>query len=192
MLIGYIICGIYLICTLLALLSGQGQQAGKAVMDGAQAAVDFAIKICGGICLWTAVMELMEEAGLSGALSRMLEPVLKRLFPHSAADKNILSALSENVSANILGLGNAATPAGLRAARGISALGDERKYRDELCLLVVINTASIQFLPTTIASVRAAAGASSPFDITAAVWLSSALALAAGLMAAAALKRIWR
>ena len=99
-----------------------------------------------------------------------------------------MAALSQNVSANLLGLGNAATPAGIRAARGLAGLGAE----DELCLLVVLNTASIQLIPSTIAAVRASQGAVSAFDITPAVWISSVLSVCAGLGAAAVLRRLWR
>ena len=90
-----------------------------------------------------------------------------------------MASLSENVAANLLGLGNAATPAGIRAAKGLKRLG----ARAELNTLVVLNTASVQLLPTMAASLRAALGSVSPFDITPAVWLSSAMALAAGLAA---------
>ena len=185
-----IIAGIYIVCTLLSLATGRADQAGRAVMEGAEGAVGFAISVGGGICLWSAALELMEQSGISRALSAALGPALRRQFPRAAADADTLAALSENVSANLLGLGNAATPAGIRAARGMARLGG-RRAGDELCLLVVLNTASIQLLPTTIASVRSALGAASPFDIMPAVWLSSAVSVAAGLGVAALLKRLW-
>lgn len=134
-------------------------------------------------------MELMEQSGLSQALSRILKKPLGRLFPVSCRHEHILAALSENVSANLLGLGNAATPAGIRAAQGMAALGSQAA--DELCMLVVINTASIQLIPGAIAAVRASYGALSAFDITAAVWISSVFSLATGLLAAHILKRLW-
>lgn len=152
----------------------------------------FCIGIAGGICLWSGVMELMERCGIAAQLSRALRPVLRRLFPKAAEDEGILAALTENVSANLLGLGNAATPAGIRAAQGMARQSAAGKASGELCLLVVLNTASIQLLPSTIASVRAAAGAASAFDIMPAVWISSALSVGAGLTAAAVLRRLWR
>jgi len=103
--------------------------------------------------------------------------LLRRLFPRGAKKGEVLSALSENVGANLLGLGNAATPAGIRAAVGLVGLG----AREELNTLVVLNTASIQLLPTTAASLRGSLGSAAPFDMTPAVWLSSSLALLAGL-----------
>ena len=98
-----------------------------------------------------------------------------------------MAALSENVSANILGLGNAATPAGIRAAKAMARQGE----KEELCMLVLLNTASIQLIPSTMAALRQAAGAAAPFDIVLAVWFSSIAALAAGLLAAAVFKRLW-
>ena len=135
-------------------------------------------------------MELLERAGAVAALSRLLSPVLRRLFPRASGDTEILSALSENLGANLLGLGNAATPAGIRAAKGMARLGGG--VTDELCLLVVLNTASVQLLPTSIAAIRATNGAESAFDIMPAVWFSSAVSILAGMAAAGLLRRVWR
>lgn len=192
MLISYVLLAIFVFCTVFAPLSGNSAAAGAAVLEGAEEAVRFCIGIAGGICLWSGVMELMERCGIAAHLSRALRPVLRRLFPKASEDEGILAALTENVSANLLGLGNAATPAGIRAAQGMARQGAPGKASSELCLLVVLNTASIQLLPSTIASVRAAAGAVSAFDIMPAVWISSALSVGAGLAAAAALRRLWR
>ena len=179
---------VMLVASTLALAACGGS--GDVIFDAAEEAVSFCISIAGAICLWSGVMELMEQCGISAALSRLLHPVLGRLFPNSAGRSEIMSSLSENVSANLLGLGNAATPAGIRAARGMAALGE--RGRDELCLLVVINTASLQLIPSTIAAVRASAGAASAFDIIPAVWISSAAALAVGLVTASILRRLWK
>ena len=190
MLLGSVLTALYVICTLYAAANGTAEAAGRALMEGAQAAVPFVLGIAGGICLWSGVLELLERCGAAGALARALRRPLRRLFPRSTEQGEILEALTENLSANLLGLGNAATPAGIRAARGMAALGEPA--RDELGMLVVLNTASLQLLPAGIASVRAAAGASAPFDILPAVWLSSAVSVSCGLLAAAILKRLWR
>ena len=190
MLLGILITALYLLCILLAPLTGSAEAAGNAVMEGAQAAITFVLSIAGGICLWSGVLELLERCGASAALAGRLQPLLRRLYPRSAREEEILSALTENLSANLLGLGNAATPAGIRAAKGMAALGEPA--RDELCTLVVLNTASLQLLPAMIASIRAAAGAASAFDILPAVWLSSAVSVSCGLLAAALFRRLWR
>lgn len=126
------------------------------------------------------------------ALSSALSPLLRALFPRASRDSETLGALSANVSANLLGLGNAATPMGIRAAQGMSAQSKRGVASRELCLLVVINTASIQLLPTTVAAVRAANGAAAPFDILPAVWISSAASVLAGVLAAKLLHRFSR
>ena len=174
--------------SLFALITGR-TDAGNAILDGAQEAVAFSVKLCGSLCLWSAAAELMERSGLSAALARFLRPILARLFPLSCREETVFRPLCENVSANLLGLGNAATPSGLRAARGMAELPGGR---DELGLLIVLNTASLQLLPTTIAAVRASLGAAEPFDILPAVWVSSLLSVAAGLGSAGLLRRLCR
>lgn len=164
--------------------SGTADAVAQAALDGAEAAFGLCFSIGGAICLWCAVMELMKEAGLAEKLAAALRPVLRRLFPESAAHEEIIQPLSANVSANLLGLGNAATPMGIRAAQGMAKLGEDGIASDELCRLVVLNTASIQLLPTTIAAIRSAEGAAAPFDILPAVWISSAVSVAVGLLAA--------
>jgi spore maturation protein A len=170
---------IYLLSFFAALLLGHTAEAGLALLEGTRDALLFAPELGAALCLWSALLELLERSGASGALAGLLRSPLKSLFPRGARDGEILQALSENLGANILGLGNAATPAGIRAARGLAALG----ARAELNTLAVLNTASVQLLPTTAASLRASLGSASPFDITPAVWVSSALSLAAGLTA---------
>ena len=147
--------------------------------------------MAGIMCLWSGVMSIMKASGLMDGLSRLFRPVLSRLLPRACQDPDTLAALSGNVSANLLGLGNAATPLGIRASRRM-AKGCGGKASNELCTLVVLNTASIQLLPTTVAGVRAALGAQSAFDILPAVWLASVLSVAAGLTAAKAFGRFWK
>ena len=118
-------------------------------------------------------------------------PLLRRLLPNASRDEETLAAVSANVSANLLGLGNAATPLGIQAARRM-ARSCGGTASDELCRLVVLNTASIQLLPTTVAAVRSAQGCAAPLDILPAVWLSSVLSVTAGLLAARLLQRVWR
>ena len=164
---------------------------GGAALEGARAAVELCVSMAGVMCLWTGVMEVMRQSGMTEKLAQAFRPLLRRLLPRAARDAETLAALSANLSANLLGLGNASTPLGIRAARAM-ARGCEGVASDELCLLVVLNSASIQLLPTTVAGVRAALGSKAPFDILPAVWLASALSVAAGLGAAKLLARVWR
>ena len=162
-----------------------------AAMKGASAAVELTLSMAGALCLWSGVMTVMERSGLTQGLARLFRPLLRRILPRASRDADTLAAVSANVSANLLGLGNAATPLGIRAAQRM-ATGCGGTASDELCRLVVLNTASIQLLPTTVAAVRSAQGCAAPLDILPAVWLSSVLSVTAGLLAARLLQRVWR
>ena len=172
-------------------LNGTMAEVSRSAMEGAGAAVELAVGMTGAICLWSGVMELMGRCGLAGHLAGLFRPLMRRLLPRASRDGETLSAVSANLSANLLGLGNAATPLGIRAARRM-AQGCDGVADDELCRLVVLNTASIQLLPTTVAGLRAACGSAAPFDILPAVWLSSVLSVTAGLLSARLLSRVWR
>ena len=191
MAMAWIWTGMIAASVLYGLINGTIGAVGNAAMAGAAAAVDLCLSMAGIMCLWSGVMSIMKASGLMDGLSRLFRPILGRLLPRACQDPDTLAALSGNVSANLLGLGNAATPLGIRAARRM-AQGCGGRASNELCTLVVLNTASIQLLPTTVAGVRAALGAQSAFDILPAVWLASALSVAAGLLAAKALGRVWR
>ena len=160
-------------------------------LEGAQSAVELCLAMCGVMCLWTGVMEVMNQCHLTDRLASLFRPLLKRLLPNASRDSETLAAISANLSADLLGLGNAATPLGIRAACRMSR-GCKGIASDELCLLVVLNTASIQLLPTTLAGVRASLGAADPFDILPAVWLTSLLSVLAGLFAAKLFAHFWR
>lgn len=191
MTMAWIWTGMAVLSILCGLATGRGELVAAAAVEGAQAAVELCVSIAGMLCLWTGVMEVMRRSGLAEGLSRLLRPVLSLLFPQVSGDRGVMDSISANVSANLLGLGNAATPLGIEAVRRM-----ERKSpgtaSDAMCMLVVCNTASIQLIPTTVASVRAAAGSSSPFDILPAVWLASALSVGVGISACKLFARIWR
>lgn len=183
--------GMVLVSLLCGLCTGNGERVAAAAMEGAAAGVELCISMAGVLCLWMGVMEVMRRSGLSDKLTHLLKPLLRRLYPDFAKDGKVMDTVAANVSANLLGLGNAATPLGIEAARQMS-----RKTpgiaSDSLCMLVVCNTASIQLIPTTVASLRAAAGCGTPFDILPAVWLASVLSVTAGITAAKLFARLWR
>ena len=191
MAMAWIWTGMIAASVLYGLINGTIGAVGNAAMAGAAAAVDLCLSMAGIMCLWSGVMSIMKASGLMDGLSRLFRPVLGRLLPRACQDPDTLAALSGNVSANLLGLGNAATPLGIRAARRM-AEGCGGTASNELCTLVVLNTASIQLLPTTVAGVRTALGAESAFDILPAVWMASVLSVAAGLLAAKLFGRLWK
>ena len=183
--------GMVVVSILCGLALGNGPQVAAAAVEGAGAAVELCLSMAGVLCLWMGVMEVMRRSGLSEGLSRLLRPLLRRLYPEFAWDRAVMDHISANVSANLLGLGNAATPLGMEAARLMSRRSPG-VASDGLCMLVVCNTASIQLIPTTVAGVRAAAGCATPFDILPAVWLASALSVSVGITAAWLLGKVWR
>lgn len=178
--------GVSLFC---AVLTGRGAELSAAVMQGAQSGITLAISIGGSLCLWSGIGRLMEKAGITGMLSALLRPLLHLVFPSTKQDAQLAGALCTNVCANFLGLGNAATPPGIAAAKRLSARSSGTAT-DELCRLIVLNTASIQLIPANVAAVRAGLGCSTPFDILPAVWFTSLLSAGLGLTAAFLLGRL--
>ena len=179
------------VSVLFGIYNGTMDEVSAAALSGANDAVTLCISLLGVICLWSGVLEIMDRSGLSKALAAAFRPLLRKLFPDAADDPVTLSAISANISANLLGIGNAATPLGIQAAKRM-AKGCNGTASDSLCRFIVLNTASIQLIPATVAGVRAACGAAEPFDILPAVWFSSVLSVAAGLLAARICQCIWR
>ena len=174
-----------------AAVTGQMGALSGAVMQGAQSGITLAVSIAGSLCLWAGIGRAMERLGIAAALARMLRPLLHRLFPSTGQDAELAGALSANICANLLGLGNAATPLGIEAARRL-AVRSPGAASDELCRLIVLNTASIQLIPANVAAVRSSLGCAAPFDILPVVWIASALSAGLGVAAAWALGRIWK
>lgn len=183
--------GIVLLSVLYGCATGQLEAVSGAAAEGAQAAIELSISMAGVLCLWTGVMEVMRRCGILAGLRQGLTPVLGRLFPSARTDPETMDLIAANVSANLLGLGNAATPLGIQAV-GRMAPKSGGSASDDLCRFVVCNTASIQLIPTTVAAVRSGAGCQTPFDILPAVWLTSAASVTVGLLASGILARLWR
>jgi spore maturation protein A len=175
-----------------ALLTGNGSRLAAAIPQGAQAGVTLVISLAGSICLWSGVGKLMEAVGFTEFLSKLFRPFLYRLFPSARQDKALRSSLSANICANFLGLGNAATPMGIQAAKRLAAKHPDGTAGNELCRLIVLNTASIQLIPATVAAVRVSLGCQTPFDILPAVWVTSICSAGMGVLAAFVFGRLWR
>jgi spore maturation protein A len=173
-------------------ITGNGSQLSTAVLAGAQKGVELVISIAGSICLWSGVGQLMSQGGLTAALSRLLHPLLHRVFPSTKTDLALAGNLSANICANFLGLGNAATPMGIRAVQRMRDPQHPHSATDEMCRLIVLNTASIQLIPANVAAVRAGLGAAAPFDILPAVWITSLCSAGLGVAAAWILGKLWK
>ena len=181
-----------LLSVVAAMILGRGSELSEAVLEGAQTGVSLIFGMAGSICLWSGVGRVMECSGITQLLSKLFSPLLKRLFPDTQKDALLSQHLSANICANLLGLGNAATPMGILAAQRMAATGKPGIASDQLCRLVVLNTASIQLIPTSVAAVRLTAGCSTPFDILPAVWLTSLCSAALGLLSAWCMGKLWK
>lgn len=180
------------ISLIFSIFSGQISNVAAATSQGAQAGITLAVSIAGSICLWSGVGNLMDKTGMTGALAKILRPILHRVFPSTRTDSQLGKDLSANICANILGLGNAATPMGIRAAKGMADPNRPGIATDEMCRLIVLNTASIQLIPANVAAVRASLGCAAPFDILPAVWVTSICSAGLGLTAAWFFGKLWR
>lgn len=191
MAMSWIWAGMVILSLFCGLCTGNLDAVASAALNGAQSAVELSFSMAGILCLWSGVMEILNACGISQKLAALFRPLLRRLLPQASRDAETLAAVSANVSANLLGLGNAATPMGIRAAKALKA-PDSQTAGDQLCRLVVLNTASIQLLPTNVAALRAALGCPRPFDILPAVWLTSLLSAGLGVAAATVLGKLWK
>ena len=182
--------GMILISLVVSVFTGQLEETAAAAVTGAVGAVDLCFALLGIICLWTGLSKIGERAGLIKLLSKILRPILKPLFPRLSPDSPAFGSIVMNVVANLFGMGNAATPLGIKA---IGDLAKENKRRsvasDEMCMLVVLNTASIQLIPTTLISLRQTYGSLAPGEIILPIWLVSIAALSIGILTAKFLER---
>lgn len=191
MAMAWIWSGMLLLAVLAGAISGQLGAVSAAAMAGAERGAQLCLSLAGPLCLWAGLAAVLEGSGLSAKLAALLRPLLGRLFPAAARDVQALEKISGNFTANLLGLGNAATPLGIAAVQRMHRLSGGAAASDEMCRLIVLNTASIQLLPTTVAALRASAGAARPFAILPAVWLTSLGSVTVGLLAVGLFAR-WR
>ena len=175
-----------------SLIQGNGTALASAAIHGAQSGIALCISIAGSLCLWSGIGRLMEKAGITKLLTRLFMPLLSRIFPTAKKNEHLACSLCANVCANFLGLGNAATPMGIEAAKVLALQRNDGTAGPELCRLIVLNTASIQLIPATVAALRAQSGAAAPFDIVPAVWITSICSAGIGLTATWLLEKVWK
>ena len=192
MVMSWVYTGILTTSFFFAIITGKGAELAAAVPAGAQSGISLAISISGSICLWTGVGALMERNGMTDKLSTLLSPFLKRVFPSTKKDPALAKDLSANICANFLGLGNAETPMGIKAVKRLKSQRDPTVATDEMCRLIVLNTASIQLIPANVAAIRTSLGCSAPFDILPAVWVTSLCSAGVGVTAAWLMSKVLR
>lgn len=171
--------------------TGRIGQVCEAALNSCVEAVELFLYLLGGMCMWGGLMRIAEKAKITDMLSRLFRPLLKHIFKGLDLNGKAFHAICMNITANLLGLGNAATPLGLEAMRRLEQEEHTGSTTSRnMIMFVVLNTASITLIPTTAASLRIKHGSAEPMEILPCVLATSACALAAGLISAAALDGI--
>ena len=182
--LSYVFVFMIVISIICSFFSGSGEVLSQSMIDGASDAVELLIMMSGMMCLWGGIMEVARVSGLTDKLARICSPLLSRLFPDVEKKSDAFSYICMNFSANLLGLSNAATPLGISAMKELNYGTDKNTLSNSQIVFIVMNTASLQLLPTTLSALRSIYGSKTPFDITVPVWITSVCALAVGLVLA--------
>jgi len=183
-LLNYIWAGLIVLSVICAAVTGRMPQLSAGIMSGTAGAVELVITMMGMMCAWTGLMKIADAGGITLMLSKLFDPLMRRIFPNLKKGSPAEKAICMNVTANLLGLGNAATPLGIAAMKEMAKLNPTQTADNSMVMFVVINSASIQLIPTFMGTLRAQYGSPAPFDILPAVWLTSVCALAVGVTAA--------
>ena len=165
------------------ILGGRGEEISKSIISSSDSTVKLVISLAGIMCLWCGVMKIAEKSGLTNKIARVMKPVLKILFKKAAGDEKAIGAIVMNLTANMMGLSNAATPFGIKAMEELKRLnGKTDEASDDMSLFLVLNAACIQFIPTTIISIRAAVGSKNPGETIIPGIIATAIAAVVGII----------
>ncbi len=172
----YIFGGLVLLSVVIGFLRGDAGTVSNALISSCSDAVTLCISLCGIICLWSGIMRVAQSSGLTEIVAKGLGPVLKRLFKGISQKGEAMQYIVLNITANLLGLGNASTPFGIAAVKALEKEENtEENASDNMILFVVLNTASLQLIPTTAAALRLNHGSAAPMEILPAVWAVSVI-----------------
>lgn len=189
--IGLLILIILLFSLVTALFNGRIDEVCTQLLASPQKAFELCVAVGCGICLWSGVMQVAQDSGLLKKISRIFTPILRLLFPKMRPDSKAAQAVCLNLAANLLGLGAAAAPAGIRAVQEFQKESyDSAVASDNSILLILLNTASLQLIPTTAAMLRLQAGSCAPMEILPAVWMASVLSVCTGVCAAKGMAKL--
>ena len=165
------------------IITGNGEGMSKAILTSIDSTVTFIISLVGLMCFWCGVMKVAEKSGFTEKLAKLLRPILKLIFKEAAKDEKALGAIVMNITANMMGLGNAATPCGIKAMEEMDRLNMEKgRASNDMALFLVLNAACIQLVPSTVISIRAAAGSSNPGIVILPAIISSTIAAVVGVI----------
>lgn len=173
-----------------AILNGRVAEVNNSVFESTKLAVDLSISLLGTICLWNGIMQIASKTSIVKHLSRILNPIIRKLFPDIKKEEKVNEEITMNMIANIMGLGNAATPLGLKAMRSMQKKNsDKSRLSNSMAMFIVINTASIQLIPTTVIAIRNSLGSTNPTAMIIPVWIATICAAVAAIISAKLLMR---
>ncbi len=176
--------GMIVLSFVTAVVTGRLENLTAGALDGAAQAVETCIGLLGAMCLWSGIARIAEDSGLVRGFARVLRPITKLIFPNLDEKSLAMRGIVMNMVANILGMGNAATPLGIAAMKELHKVNGKRDVAsDEMCMFVVINTASIQLIPSTVIAMRQMYDAQNPSEVVVPVWICSVCALIFGVIA---------
>lgn len=187
----YIWTAIIILSFICALITGHMPELSRGILEGAKNAVQIAINLLGTMCFWNGITGILSASGLDRITDSLLSPLIKLIFPHYY-NTSARSALSANITANLLGLGNAATPLGIEAMRRMKEENKSTCADSEMVRFVVLNSAALTLIPATVASLRAQAGSEDPFSVLIPVWLTGTISITAGLLTEKILSTRWK
>lgn len=182
--INYIWAGMMILSFIAGIINGNIEAVTAGAIDGSAEGVSLIISLLGIMCLWTGIAKIAERAGMIDIFAKLLRPITKILFPRLKAGSAAMSAIVMNMVANLLGMGNAATPLGIKAMQELDKLKTGDEASDEMCIFAVLNTASIQLIPSTVISLRQSFGSENPGIIIVPVWIASIAAVVAAVLSA--------
>lgn len=167
-----------------AILNGNIEEFNNSIFTSCAQTVDLILKLFGTMCLWNGLMKIVQETSLMKKLTKFISPLMKILFPKMKKEDKEYKEITINIIANLLGIGNAATPLGLKAMQTMQEKNPQKdKITDPMAMFIVLNTASIQLIPSTVIAVRASLGSVNPSQIIVPVWIATIAADVAGIVA---------
>lgn len=188
--INYIWLALIVIGVLTAVFQGNVQVVTDAAIESANSAVELSIGLVGVMTLWLGLMRLAEKAGIVNLISKLLKPILKRLFPEVPENHPAMGSMVMNMAANLLGLGNAATPLGIKAMKELQELNEDKTTAtNSMCMFLAINTSSVTLIASTVIAYRAAAGSSNPAEIIGPTIIASVFGTIVAIVAAKLLEK---
>ena len=171
-----------IISFIFAIFSGKLSELNSSIFTSTEEAVKLCISLLGTICLWNGIMQIADKTTIINKLTSFLKPIMEFLFPDVEPDSEVHKAISMNIIANILGLGNAATPLGLKAMKSLQKENKDKKVlSNSMATLIVLNTTSIQIIPTTVIAIRNSLDSSNPTAIIFPVWIATICAAVTGI-----------